>query len=76
VFFSRSTPNLATVIPVMDYIDGVLTGLSVNRAYEAPIRVALALGKKTLNRYYTLTDASEVYRIAMSTTVSLNAVQN
>jgi hypothetical protein len=38
----------------------------VDCIYDAPIRAALAMGKKTLNRYYTLTDASEVYRIAMS----------
>jgi hypothetical protein len=65
-FFSRATPNLATVIPAMDHIDNVLTLQSLNRMYEAPIHVALAMGKRTLNRYYTLTDASEVYRIAMS----------
>ena len=29
------------------------------------IRVAATLGKHTLNKYYTITDLSEVYRIAM-----------
>jgi hypothetical protein len=66
-FFSRATPNLATVIPAMDHIDKVLTAQSLDCTYEAPIRMALAMGSKTLNCYYTLTDASEVYRIAMST---------
>jgi hypothetical protein len=66
LFFSRGSPDLATVIPVMDHIDQVLTSQSANHIYEAPIRVALIMGKKTLNRYYTLTDSSEVYRIAMS----------
>ncbi|KAG2739686.1 hypothetical protein P692DRAFT_201669890, partial [Suillus brevipes Sb2] len=46
LFFSRSTPNLATVIPAMDLIDQ-------------------QIAKKTLDRYYQLTDKSEVYRIAM-----------
>jgi hypothetical protein len=64
-FFSRGTPNLATVIPAMDHIDNLLTTRAVDHAYDPPIRVALAMGKKTLNRYYALTDASEVYRIAM-----------
>jgi hypothetical protein len=64
-FFSRGTPNLATIIPAMDHIDSILASQSVSRTYDAPIRVALAMGKKTLNHYYTLTDASEVYRIAM-----------
>jgi hypothetical protein len=65
LFFSRGTPNLATVIPAMDHIDQHLTTQSLNRLYGPPVRVALALGKATLNRYYNLTDASEVYRIAM-----------
>lgn len=32
IFFSRSSPNLATVIPAMDYIDEVLTTQSLNEA--------------------------------------------
>ena len=66
LFFSRSTPNLATVIPAMDVIDERLTNDSLNRAkYDVSIRAALGLAKKTLNRYYNMTDWSEVYRIAM-----------
>jgi hypothetical protein len=65
LFFSRSTPNLATVIPAMDLIDQRLTTDSINPKLSAPIRAALGLAKKTLNRYYTMTDLSEVYRIAM-----------
>jgi hypothetical protein len=65
-FFSRGTPNLAMVIPAMDHIDEILTSQAVSWQYDAPIRAALAMGKRTLNRYYTLTDMSEVYRIAMS----------
>ena len=64
-FFSRGTPNLATVIPAMDHIDHILASQSVNKMYDAPIRAVLAMGKKTLNKYYNLTDSSEVYRIAM-----------
>ncbi|KAF9225172.1 hypothetical protein BS17DRAFT_794829 [Gyrodon lividus] len=51
LFFSRSTPNLVTVVPAMDHIDQQLTIVS--------------LAKKTLNCYYLLTDSSEVYQIAM-----------
>ncbi|KAG2738578.1 hypothetical protein P692DRAFT_201673926, partial [Suillus brevipes Sb2] len=65
LFFSRSTPNLATVIPAMDLIDETLTTHSMNRQLLPSIRVAAGLAKKTLNRYYELTDSSEVYRIAM-----------
>ena len=66
MFFSRSTPNLATVIPAMDHIDEKLTNQSRDRAIEPSIHVALTIAKKTLNRYYDKTDDSEVYRIAMS----------
>ncbi|KAI0755861.1 hypothetical protein BC629DRAFT_1257884, partial [Irpex lacteus] len=63
--FSRKTPSLATVIPVMDRIDEHLATISVDKKYSASIRAAASLGKKTINRYYDLTDGSESYRIAM-----------
>ena len=54
------------VIPAMDHIDTVLTNGIVNSQLLDPaIRTALRLAKKTLNRYYSLTDKSETYRIAM-----------
>ena len=65
-FFSRATPCLATVILAIDHIDEVLASQCVDRQYEPCIRAALAMAKKTLNKYYTLTDSSETYRIAMS----------
>lgn len=67
MFFSQSNPNLATVIPAMDYIDEHLTTNALDSRYSAAIRASLSLGKKTLNRYYTMTDQSEIYRIAMGT---------
>jgi len=66
LFFSRSTPNLATVIPAMDHIDTHLATASHNLKYSPAIRASLALGKAHLNKYYDMTDHSEVYRIAMS----------
>ena len=66
LFFSRSTPNLATVIPAMDVIDEQLMNNSLNRTkYDTPISASPGVAKKTLNRYYNMTDWSEVYRIAM-----------
>jgi hypothetical protein len=66
LFFSRSTLNLVTVIPAMDLIDKRLTTDSLNQSkYDISIRAALGLAKKTLNRYYNMTDWSELYRIAM-----------
>jgi hypothetical protein len=52
----------------MDIIDGMFATTT-----EAPdhfclaIRAALAVGSKTLNKYYNKTDYSEVYRISMGT---------
>ncbi|KAG1782401.1 hypothetical protein EV702DRAFT_920180, partial [Suillus placidus] len=65
LFFSRSTPNLATVIPAMDLIDTRMTKYSRDTKYSPSIRAAVRLAKKTLDRYYELTNTSEVYRIAM-----------
>lgn len=67
-FFSRSSsPNLAAVIPAIDHIDSHLTTVSLDAKYKNPIRVACRLAQKTLNKYYSLTDGSIAYRIAMGT---------
>ena len=56
---------MATVIPAMDHIDEHLATASVNADYPAAVKAALAIGKKTLNRYYNKTDHSKIFRIAM-----------
>ena len=45
----------------MDHIDKHLATAAIDRKHP------LAIGKRTLNRYYDKTDHSEVYRIAMGT---------
>jgi hypothetical protein len=50
----------------MDHIDEHLTTSALNSRYHPAIQAALAVGKKHLNKYYTMMDQSEVYRIAMS----------
>jgi len=65
LFFSCGTPNIATVIPAMDRIDEVLTASAVDAQFSNPVKAALLMGKRTLNRYYSKTNLSEVYRIAM-----------
>jgi hypothetical protein len=70
LYFSRSTPSIPKVIPAMDYIDRHLTTAATNGNYEPSIKAALAIGKNLLNKYYGLTDHSEVYRIAMSMVIS------
>ena len=58
-------PSIATIIPAMDHIDKHLATAAIDNEYPLVIKVALAIGKKTLNRYYDKTDHSEVFRIAM-----------
>ena len=53
------------VIPAMDIIDERLTTASRDPQFKPSIRAAVHLGKKTLNRYYDKTDATEAYRVAM-----------
>jgi hypothetical protein len=65
LFFSRATPNLAIVIPAMDEIERRFTDMAADTTYHPAIRYALRLAKATLNKYYSLTDSSETYRIAM-----------
>lgn len=66
LLFSKQTSNLATVIPAIDTIDGVLTDATIDFNYSPAIQATAALGLKTLNRYYAKTDQSNVYRLAMS----------
>jgi hypothetical protein len=67
LFFSQGTPNIATIMPAMDHIDENLATVAIDNKYPLAIKAALAIGKKTLNRYYFKTDHFEVFRIAMST---------
>lgn len=54
------------VIPAMDYIDESFTkGMLKKRTLDPAIHTAIGLAKKTLNRYYSLTDSSDLYHIAM-----------
>lgn len=65
MFFSQSKPNIDSVIPAIDYIDQQLTNSTLDPKYSKSIKTAISLGKWTLNRYYDMTDHSEIYRIAM-----------
>ncbi|TFK60803.1 hypothetical protein BDN72DRAFT_778950, partial [Pluteus cervinus] len=65
LYFSRGTPNLATVIPAIDLIDETFTNAIRDANVNLAIRSAIILAKKTLNKYYSLSDQSAVYRIAM-----------
>jgi hypothetical protein len=49
----------------MDHLDQHLASSALDLSLPASIRAAATLGKRTLNKYYMMTDLSEVYRIAM-----------
>ena len=51
----------------MDHIDEHLATAALNYRYPLAIKAAIAIGKRTLNRYYDKTDQSDVFRIAMGT---------
>ncbi len=51
----------------MDTIDRAFTTASMDDDdFSLPIKVALELGKRILNKYYNLTDESEIYRLSIS----------
>jgi hypothetical protein len=56
----------------MDRIDEVLATNALDTQFSLSIQAALTMGKKTLNRYYSKTDLSEVYRIAMGTCLHIH----
>ncbi|KAE9402459.1 hypothetical protein BT96DRAFT_816515 [Gymnopus androsaceus JB14] len=61
-FFSSNVPIVAAVIPAMDAIDETFaTGIIDKQILSEPICHALTIGKKTLNKYYMLTDESHIY---------------
>jgi hypothetical protein len=57
----------------MDHIDQHLATAARNNAYKPCIQAAVVMGKKLLNKYYSYTDHSELYRIAMDEFTSLNS---
>ena len=65
--FSLDTPCTAAVIPAMDKMHTELTSAIENFDYSPALimKSALSLGKSVLDKYYSLSDDSKVYRIAM-----------
>jgi hypothetical protein len=55
-----------TVIPAMNIIDHMLA-MTSDSSYDfcIAICITLAIGNKTMNKYYNKIDSSEVYHIAM-----------
>lgn len=52
----------------MDKIDeSFAIGILNNRVLSAPLRYAVSIGKRTMNKYYELSDSSDIYHISMGT---------
>jgi hypothetical protein len=49
----------------MDIIDSHLATAALDDRYSPSIQAALTVGKNLLNKYYNMTDHSELFRIAM-----------
>ena len=49
----------------MDIIDKHLATAASDQKYKCLIQAALAVGKDLLNKYYNMTDQSEIYHIAL-----------
>lgn len=65
LFFSRGSPNLAAVIPAMDLIDTHLGNTARDETLDVAIRTAVGFAKRTMNRYYRMSDMSSTYRTAV-----------
>jgi hypothetical protein len=50
----------------MNHLDKHLASAAASHKYDPAIRAAIAIRKKTLNRYYDWMDHLELYQIAMS----------
>jgi hypothetical protein len=58
----------------MDAIDRAFTTASMDGdRFSLPIKVALDLGKRIMNKYYNLTDESEIYRVSIGTLAVFSA---
>ncbi|KAE9396685.1 hypothetical protein BT96DRAFT_824286 [Gymnopus androsaceus JB14] len=60
----KDASTISHVIPMMDAIDDFLSS-SLRRQLHNAVKAALKLGQATLNQYYSCTDESNVYCIAM-----------
>src|SRR5260370_16109876 len=65
LFSKKGTSNLCDILPAMESIEDTLSSNIKNTKFHPSIRAALQLAQKTLNHYYTKTDLSMAYHIAM-----------
>lgn len=58
-------PLLHQVIPLIDKLTGHLEAIVANATLLMPVRAAAARGRVVLNTYYSKTDDSVMYRLAI-----------
>ena len=56
---------IAHVIPTMDRIDAMLENYAGNKPLHPAVKHTLSFARKLLDKYYSKTDLSNMYRIAM-----------
>jgi hypothetical protein len=64
LFFSQDSAGVAAIIPTMDRITTNLNN-QTGKVYHPSLMAAMKLVRKKMDRYYSLTDSSDVYHIAM-----------
>jgi hypothetical protein len=64
LFFSQDSASVAAIILAMDKLDNNLNP-NTKTTYHPAILAAMKLARRKINRYYSITDASSVYRMAM-----------
>jgi hypothetical protein len=65
LFFSQdNVVTITNVIPTMDRIDAMLSS-SAKMPLNPAVKHALTFARKLMDKYYSKTDLSNVYRIAM-----------
>ena len=65
LFFSQdAVATIAHVIPTMDRIDAMLSS-TATKPLSLSVKHALSFAQQVMDKYYSKTDLSNVYRIAM-----------
>jgi hypothetical protein len=73
LFFSQdAVATIAHVIPTMDRIDAMLSSSSTE-PLSPSVKHALSFARKIMDKYYSKTDLSNVYRIAMGMFLMVSA---
>lgn len=62
--FSCNSASVYAVIPAMDKLDSHMNNVEMKEEFQPAIRAAIKLARKKMDRYWNLTDDSNMYHIA------------